>query len=92
MAPSSRRTVFQDRFAPNGRGPFDEDSRALRDERYKLLQMANGREARDAVRDGVLRTNGYPGVSGVLSMGVDGNAHKRPFLIGVERGHLSQIN
>jgi arylsulfatase A-like enzyme len=44
LAPSSRRTVFQDRFAPNGRGPFDEDSRALRDERYKLLQLANGRE------------------------------------------------
>jgi len=40
------------------------------------------------MRDGVLATEAYPGVSGVLTMRSDGNAQKRPFLLGVERGHV----
>jgi ABC-type branched-subunit amino acid transport system substrate-binding protein len=57
-----------------------------------LVQLARGRESREEVRDGVLATRAYPGVSGVLSMSSDGNALKRPFLLGVERGHMTQIN
>jgi ABC-type branched-subunit amino acid transport system substrate-binding protein len=57
-----------------------------------LLQLAQGRQARDAMRDGVLSVRGYPGVSGVLSMQDDGNARKRPFLLGIENGKLVQVN
>jgi hypothetical protein len=30
-------------------------------------------------------------VTGVLTMGSDGNARKRPFLIAVEKGQLRQV-
>jgi len=53
-----------------------------------LVQLAAGETARDEVRDGVLRTASFPGVSGILSMRPDGNAQKRPFLIGIEEGKV----
>jgi ABC-type branched-subunit amino acid transport system substrate-binding protein len=55
-----------------------------------LVQLARGFESRRAVRDGVLATEAYPGVAGVLSVGADGNAQKRPYLLGVERGRIVQ--
>ena len=58
--------------------------------RLVLVQLADGASLRDEVRDGVLAVQGYPGVSGVLAMRADGNAHKRPFLLGVERGRVVQ--
>jgi ABC-type branched-subunit amino acid transport system substrate-binding protein len=58
--------------------------------RLVLVQVAHGAVGRDDVRDGVLDMDEYPGVSGVLAMRADGNAHKRPFLLGVERGHVVQ--
>jgi ABC-type branched-subunit amino acid transport system substrate-binding protein len=57
-----------------------------------IVQLARGLDSRGEVRDGVLAIRAYPGVSGVLSMSVDGNAQKRPFLLGVHRGRISQIN
>jgi ABC-type branched-subunit amino acid transport system substrate-binding protein len=57
-----------------------------------LLQLAHGSRSRGAVRDGVLAVRGFPGASGVLSMRADGNARKRPFLLGVEHGQLVQVN
>jgi ABC-type branched-subunit amino acid transport system substrate-binding protein len=57
-----------------------------------LMQLANGSRSRGAVRDGVLSVRGFPGASGVLSMREDGNARKRPFLLGVEKGQLVQVN
>ncbi|MFQ5416408.1 MAG: penicillin-binding protein activator [Myxococcota bacterium] len=57
-----------------------------------LIPMARGDEAREDVRAAVLATRAYPGVSGALRMSADGNAHKRPYLLTVERGHLSQVN
>jgi hypothetical protein len=56
------------------------------------VQLAAGRNARDDVRDGVLRTQGYPGVSGVTSFLPDGNARKRPFLLGVKRGQFISLD
>jgi ABC-type branched-subunit amino acid transport system substrate-binding protein len=49
-----------------------------------LMQLASGRTDRAAVREGIVRTRAYPGASGVLSMGSDGNARRRPFLLGVK--------
>jgi hypothetical protein len=57
-----------------------------------LLQLARGRGSREAVRDGVLAVRDYPGVTGVLSMRADGNARKRPFLLAVRRGRITQID
>jgi ABC-type branched-subunit amino acid transport system substrate-binding protein len=57
-----------------------------------LVQLARGRDSREEVRDGVIAIRAYPGVSGVLSMSADGNAHKRPYLLGVERGRMNQID
>jgi ABC-type branched-subunit amino acid transport system substrate-binding protein len=49
-----------------------------------LVQLAAGREDRDDVRDGLLQTRAYPGATGVLTMRSDGNARRRPFLLGVK--------
>jgi ABC-type branched-subunit amino acid transport system substrate-binding protein len=53
-----------------------------------LTQMVRGRYRRESVRKGVLAIDAYPGVSGVISMRADGNAQKRPFLLGIERGRV----
>ena len=57
-----------------------------------LVQLARGRDTRGEMREGLLAVRSYPGVSGVLSMGADGNAHKRPFLMGVERGKIVELD
>jgi ABC-type branched-subunit amino acid transport system substrate-binding protein len=49
-----------------------------------LVQLARGTHERERLRDGVLRTQGYPGVSGVTTILPDGSARKRPFLLRVE--------
>ena len=51
-----------------------------------LRQLASGVHARADLRAGILQTRGYPGASGVITVMPDGNARKRPFLLGV-RGH-----
>ncbi len=48
-----------------------------------LVQLARGFESREAVREGILRTQAYPGASGITSLRPDGNAKKRPFLLKV---------
>jgi ABC-type branched-subunit amino acid transport system substrate-binding protein len=57
-----------------------------------LVQMAAGRDDRRSLRDGVLATRGYPGVSGVLSFLPDGNAQKRPYLMGVRRSRFVSLD
>ena len=59
--------------------------------RLVLVQVASGAAGRNDVRDGVLDMDAFPGVSGVLAMRADGNAHKRPFLLGIERGRVVQF-
>jgi hypothetical protein len=56
-----------------------------------LVQLADQRDTRASVRDGMLTVQAYPGVTGILSMRADGNAHKRPFLLEIERGHFVQL-
>ena len=56
------------------------------------VQLARGRDSRDAVRDGVIRTEGYPGASGVITLLPDGNARKRPFLLGVRGGRIVSLD
>jgi ABC-type branched-subunit amino acid transport system substrate-binding protein len=49
-----------------------------------LVQLAAGRVDREDVRDGLLKVRAYPGATGVLTMRPDGNARRRPFLLGVK--------
>lgn len=48
-----------------------------------LVQLASGRSDRSGVREGLLDTRAYPGATGVLTMRPNGNARRRPFLLGV---------
>jgi ABC-type branched-subunit amino acid transport system substrate-binding protein/predicted negative regulator of RcsB-dependent stress response len=56
------------------------------------LQLARGQDSRDGVREGVIRTKAYPGSSGVITLLPDGNARKRPFLLGVRGGSIVALD
>jgi ABC-type branched-subunit amino acid transport system substrate-binding protein/predicted negative regulator of RcsB-dependent stress response len=55
------------------------------------LQLVRGAQTPAEVRAGLLATELYPGVSGVTSIGADGDARKRPFLIEVREGHMASL-
>jgi ABC-type branched-subunit amino acid transport system substrate-binding protein len=57
-----------------------------------MVQLARGRQTREQVAEGLLATRAYPGVSGVTSVRHDGNAVKRPYLLGVSRGQIVSID
>ena len=57
-----------------------------------LVQLARGFSSRQAVRDGVLATEAFPGVAGITSIRADGNANKRPFVLSVEKGRIIQLD
>ena len=48
--------------------------------------------SRLALRDGLTRVHGYPGVSGVTTVLPDGNTSKRPFMLGVRRGEIVSLD
>ncbi|MEE3328465.1 MAG: penicillin-binding protein activator [Myxococcota bacterium] len=60
--------------------------------RLVLTQWVSGRTSRAEVRDGLLLVYGYPGASGVTTIGPDGNARKRPFLLQVKRGRFRAVD
>jgi ABC-type branched-subunit amino acid transport system substrate-binding protein len=57
-----------------------------------MLQLAGGGRTREEVAQGLLATRAYPGVSGITSVRPDGNAVKRPYLLGVNRGQIVSID
>ena len=57
-----------------------------------LVQLAKGRHTRDDVRKGILRTQAFPGASGVISLSPDGNARKRPFLLRVNGSGMAPLD
>lgn len=84
-------------FADRYRATFLDDSNVFAAQAYDatnlvLVQLARGRDSRTGVRDGVLATEAYPGATGVITMRSDGNANKRPFLLGVEKGEIVQLD
>ncbi len=60
--------------------------------RLVLTQLVSGRTTRAQMRDGLLLVYGYPGASGVTTIGPDGNARQRPFLLEVKRGRLRAVD
>jgi branched-chain amino acid transport system substrate-binding protein len=57
-----------------------------------LVPLARGVQSREGLREAVLATSAFAGVSGILSMNADGNARKRPFLLAVKRGKIVQLD
>ena len=57
-----------------------------------LVQLAKGRHSREDIRKGILRTQSYPGASGVISLSPDGNARKRPFLLRVKGSQMEPLD
>lgn len=55
------------------------------------LQLARGAGDRESVRAGLLGVSVYPGVSGSTAFEPDGNARKRPFVLGVQSGQLVSL-
>lgn len=50
------------------------------------LQMLRGARTPELVREQLLATGVFPGVSGTMAPEPDGNLRRRPFLVGVQRG------
>ena len=57
-----------------------------------LVQLASGRTDREDLREGLLDTRAFPGATGALTMRPDGNARRRPFLLGVSRGRFHSLD
>lgn len=55
------------------------------------LQLAGGAGDREAVRRGLLDLQVYPGVSGSTVFEPDGNARKRPFVLGIQSGQMVSL-
>jgi ABC-type branched-subunit amino acid transport system substrate-binding protein len=55
------------------------------------LQILQGAHSPADVRNGLVATERYPGVSGVTSIGADGDARKRPFLLEVRDGLMTSL-
>jgi ABC-type branched-subunit amino acid transport system substrate-binding protein len=84
---------FADRYVETFGATADDFSASAYDAAKMLLvQLVRGANSRQAVRDRILGIKGFPGVSGVLSMGADGNARKRPFLLSVRRGQIVEAH
>ena len=60
--------------------------------RLVMAQLHAGEGSRKDVRNGILRTQAFPGASGVINMAPDGNAQKRPFLLMVRGGRLVSLD
>jgi branched-chain amino acid transport system substrate-binding protein len=60
--------------------------------RLVMAQLIAGADDREEVRNGILRTQGFPGASGVINMAPDGNARKRPFLLKVRGGKFVSLD
>lgn len=57
-----------------------------------LVQMASGFRDREGIRAGLLDTRAYPGATGTLTMRPNGNARRRPFLLGVSKGRFESLD
>jgi len=85
--------AFRERYrATFGAEPDAMAARAFDAARLVLVQLARGLSSREEVRQGLLTVRAHPGISGVTRIGPDGNARKRPFLLGVRGGHVVSLD
>jgi len=84
---------FRERYrATFGAEPDAMAARAFDAARLVLVQLARELTSREEVRQGLLTVRAHPGISGVTRIGPDGNARKRPFLLGVRGGHVVSLD
>lgn len=84
---------FVEEFVARYRDSFGEDPGGLSAQAFDaanltLVQLLRAGPDRQRLRDAILAMDPYPGVSGVTAMRPDGNAEKRPHLLGVRRGEV----
>jgi ABC-type branched-subunit amino acid transport system substrate-binding protein len=75
-----------------GSEPDTFSSHAFDAARLVLIGIASGNDTRRQLREAMLDVRGYPGASGVTSIGPDGNASKRPFMLGVRRRGIVSLD
>jgi branched-chain amino acid transport system substrate-binding protein len=84
---------FRRRFeATFGRPPGFLAAQAFDATNLVLLQLVQGRRSRETLLEGLLSTQHHPGVSGPTSLRPDGNALRRPHLLGIERGRIVSVD
>lgn len=84
---------FTRRFsAAFGREPTFLAAQSYDAARLVMAQRVAGAQTREEVLGGLLAVGVWPGVSGVMTMGPDGGAIKRPYLLGVDHGHVVSID
>ena len=76
-------------FVSRFRSTFGQDPDAYAAQAYDagnlvLASLARGDDDRSRLRQGILETDSLAGTTGILSMLPDGNARRRPFLLGVK--------
>lgn len=57
-----------------------------------LVPLAEGRDDRGSVRDGLLETRGHAGATGILSMHPTGNARRKPQLLEISGGRFRALD
>lgn len=80
---------FRDAF---GREPGFLAAQAFDAAQLLVRQLEEGRRDRAALAAGLRALPGWPGVSGVLAVGLDGEVVKRPLLVGVEDGAFVPVD
>jgi ABC-type branched-subunit amino acid transport system substrate-binding protein len=84
---------FSDRYrATFGAHPDVLAAQAFDAANLALVQLAKGLTSRTEMREGLLTVRAYPGVSGITTIRADGNARKRPFVLGVRGGHIVSLD
>lgn len=84
-------------FARRFRGNFEQPATTFAAQGFDAanllqLQLMRGSTTPSDVRRALLATSVYPGVSGAMAFGPDGNITRRPFLVGVRRGETQPID
>ncbi len=80
---------YRERF---GEAPGPLAAQAFDAANLVLVQLDRGLTTRPQVREGLLAVRAFPGASGVTAIDPDGNARKRPFLLGVRDGEVVSLD
>jgi predicted negative regulator of RcsB-dependent stress response len=84
---------FAERYRETfGSEPGEQAAAAYDAANLVLVQLVRGLRARSDVRNGLLSTRAYPGVSGNTTILSDGNAQKNPYLLGIESGEIISLD
>jgi branched-chain amino acid transport system substrate-binding protein len=96
VAPASSSPVlahFAGRYeTAYGRAPDDLSATAFDSTLLLIRELLAGRADRAGLREGLLTAQPLAGVSGAISLAGDGDARRRPHLLGVEGGEILSVD